>query len=146
MRIITLTAAAIAGFVLAAQAGIPGAGAGGAQAAATFALTPVQARDTAVTKQLVALGDSIFHGKAAGGICFVCHGPDAKGLPGLAPNLTDKTWLHGDGSLTFIVDLVTKGVPKPKQAAGPMLPKGGANLTTGQIRAVAAYVYSLSHK
>jgi len=70
---------------------------------------------------------------------------NARGLPGLAPNLTDKTWLHGDGSYDFIVALVQKGVPKPKQASAPMLPKGGTNLTDEQVRAVAAYVYSISH-
>jgi len=103
-------------------------------------------RDSTVTVQMVSLGDSIFHGRRAGGICFTCHGPDAKGMPALGPNLTDATWLHGDGSYAFIVGLVEKGVPKPKQAGAPMLPRGGANLNAAQVRAVAAYVYSLSHK
>jgi mono/diheme cytochrome c family protein len=74
-----------------------------------------------------------------------CHQANAKGIPGLAPDLTDKTWLHGDGSLASIVATIEKGVPKPKQAAAPMLPKGGVNLTSELISAVAAYVYSLSH-
>ncbi|MEA3246990.1 MAG: c-type cytochrome [Gemmatimonadota bacterium] len=91
----------------------------------------------------LALGDSIFRGKAAGGLCFTCHQPNAKGLPGIAPDLTDDKWLHGDGSYEFIVATVTKGVPKPKQAVAPMLPKGGAGLSEAQVRAVAAYVYSL---
>lgn len=104
-----------------------------------------QGGDTAVTLPMIQLGDSIFHGKAANGICFTCHGPTAKGIPGLGPNLTDQKWLHGDGSFTFIVGLVTKGVPKPKEAGAPMLPKGGAKLSAPQIRAVAAYVFSISH-
>lgn len=95
---------------------------------------------------MVALGDSIFHGKVAGGTCITCHQANAKGIPGLAPDLTDKTWLHGDGSLAAIIATIEKGVPKPKQAAAPMLPKGGVNLTSEQIRAVAAYVQSLSAK
>jgi mono/diheme cytochrome c family protein len=99
-----------------------------------------------VTPQMIALGDSIFHGKVAGGTCMTCHQANAKGLPGLAADLTDKTWLHGDGSLEAIIATIEKGVPKPKQAVAPMLPKGGANLTSDQIRAVAAYVHSLSHK
>jgi mono/diheme cytochrome c family protein len=102
------------------------------------------AQDT-VTPQEIALGDSIFKGKAAKGTCITCHQATAKGIPGLAPDLTDKTWLHGDGSLASIVATIEKGVPKPKQAAAPMLPKGGVNLTSDQIKAVAAYVYSLSH-
>jgi mono/diheme cytochrome c family protein len=103
-------------------------------------------QDSTLAPATVALGDSIFHGKKAGGICFTCHGANARGTPGLAPNLTDAKWLHGDGSYAFIVGIVEKGVPKPKESAAPMLPKGGASLTAAQLRAVAAYVYSLSHK
>ena len=62
-----------------------------------------------------------------------------------SPNLTDTTWLHGDGSLTFIESVVKSGVPKARQSAAPMPPKGGGKLTAEQLRAVAAYVYSLSH-
>ena len=91
-----------------------------------------------------ALGDSIFHGQAAGGACFTCHGQDAKGTP-LAPDLTDQEWLNGDGSLEFIITTVTNGVPKPKQHQAAMPPMGGASLTPEQVRAVATYVYSLSH-
>ena len=36
---------------------------------------------------MVAFGDSIYHGLAAGGTCAGCHGTDAKGTP-LAPDLT----------------------------------------------------------
>ncbi|MGH7712368.1 MAG: c-type cytochrome [Gemmatimonadaceae bacterium] len=112
-----------------------------------FVLGPVKgaAAQEALTPAMIALGDSIFKGKVAGGTCITCHQATGKGLPGLAPDLTDKTWLHGDGSLATIIATVEKGVPKPKQAASPMLPKGGANLTSDQVRAVAAYVYSLSH-
>ena len=93
---------------------------------------------------MIALGDSIFHGQVAGGTCQTCHGPDAKGTQ-LAPNLTDNQWLNGDGSYQFIVNTVTNGVPNPKQHPRPMPPMGGAQLTPAQVRAVAAYVYSLSH-
>ncbi|HEY9514492.1 MAG TPA: c-type cytochrome, partial [Gemmatimonadaceae bacterium] len=83
-------------------------------------------------------------GQAAGGTCFTCHGPDQKGTP-LAPDLTDKQWLDGDGSYQYIVQTVTAGVPKPKQHPAPMPPMGGSSLSQQQIQAVAAYVYSLSH-
>ena len=95
--------------------------------------------------QLVALGDSIFHGQVAGGTCTACHGQDAKGTA-VAPDLTDNKWINGDGSYDFIVQTVTTGVPKPKEHPAPMPPKGGAQLTDDQVKAVAAYVYSLSHK
>lgn len=102
--------------------------------------------DSLMSAPVLALGDSIFHGKKAGGMCFTCHGATAKGTAGLAPDLTDAKWLHGDGSYAFIVGIVEKGIPKPKEAVAPMVARGGANLNAAQIRAVAAYVYSLSHK
>jgi mono/diheme cytochrome c family protein len=99
----------------------------------------------AQSPQQVALGDSIFHGQVAGGTCTACHGQDAKGTA-VAPNLTDSEWLNGDGSYDFIVRTITTGVPAPKQHPAPMPPKGGASLTDEQVKAAAAYVYSLSHK
>lgn len=99
----------------------------------------------AITPGLIATGDSIFHGKAAGGACLMCHGADAKGTPGLAPNLTDAKWLDSDGTYPSIVATIQRGVPDPKDGPSPMPPMGGANLTPAQVRAVAAYVYSLTH-
>lgn len=93
----------------------------------------------------IAEGDKIFHGQEAGGTCTACHGQDAKGTA-MAPDLTDNTWIHGDGSLSFIEHTVTTGVPQPKSHPAPMPPMGGASLNPDQIKAVAAYVYSLSHK
>jgi mono/diheme cytochrome c family protein len=81
----------------------------------------------------------------AGGTCTACHGQDAKGTA-VAPDLTDNQWINGDGSYDFIVHTVTTGVPQPKQHPAPMPPKGGATLSDQQVKAVAAYVYSLSHK
>ncbi|HET7584895.1 MAG TPA: c-type cytochrome [Gemmatimonadaceae bacterium] len=100
--------------------------------------------ESQITPQMIAEGDSIFHGQLANGLCTTCHGQDAKGTQ-LAPDLTDNTWLNGDGSLGFIVNTVTNGVPTPKQHPGPMPPMGGSSFTQPQIQAVAAYVYSLSH-
>lgn len=98
-----------------------------------------------ITPQLIALGDSVFHGRVAGGTCAVCHGADGKGTPGLAPDLTDAKWLHSDGGYAAIVRTVEQGVPEPKDAPAPMPAMGGIKLTPEQIRAVAAYVYWLSH-
>ena len=91
----------------------------------------------------VALGRKVFEGKAGGAICFTCHGMNAKGTPGLGPDLTDDSWLHGDGSVAFVDSIVRNGVAKPKQSAAPMPPKGGANLNDEQVKAVVAYVQSL---
>jgi mono/diheme cytochrome c family protein len=103
------------------------------------------AQDPAPSPATLALGDSIFHGKVGGALCFTCHGPKGKGVAGLGPDLTDKEWLHGDGSVAFIVKTVETGVPKPKKMPAPMPPKGGGQLNESQVQAVAEYVYSLSH-
>jgi len=111
-------------------------------AAAQRSADPASPAITRVILQDTAAGRAIFAGK---GNCYACHGPDAKGTP-LAPNLTDTTWLHIDGSLDAIVELVNAGVPTPKSAPAPMPPKGGGALNDAEVRAVADYVYYLSHK
>lgn len=87
-------------------------------------------------------GKKIFTGK---GICYTCHGMDAKGTP-LAPDLTDAEWLNTDGSLAGIESIIKAGVAKPKKHPAPMPPMGGAKLSADEVRAVAAYVHSLSQK
>jgi mono/diheme cytochrome c family protein len=96
----------------------------------------------AVTPALIAQGDSIFHSK---GNCYACHGANAQGAVG--PNLTDAEWIHSDGSYDAIVKQVTTGVPQNESKSGIMMPpKGGSSITDDEVRAVAAYVFSLSHK
>lgn len=95
-----------------------------------------------VTPAAIAQGDSIYH---KDGLCYACHGSNAEGAVG--PSLTDAEWLHGDGSYDMIVATVTAGVPVEKAKKGiAMPPKGGSSITADQVKAVAAYVYSLSHK
>lgn len=95
-----------------------------------------------VTPAAIAKGDTIYHKT---GLCYACHGTNAEGAVG--PNLTDGEWLHGDGSYAMIVATVTAGVPADKAKKGiPMPPKGGSSITDEEVKAVAAYVYSLSHK
>ena len=116
-------------------------------AAALLAAGPAAAQEKAaapagVTPAAIAQGDSIFRTK---GLCYACHGTNAEGTVG--PNLTDAEWLHGDGSYDFIVATVTSGIPAEKAKKGvPMPPKGGSAITEDEVKAVAAYVYSLSHK
>ena len=139
-----------AGGAVAGSTGTPGTAAGSTSSAAAAGGAAAGgaaaggAGASSITPAMVALGDSIFHGQAAGGTCFTCHGQDEKGTT-LAPDLSDKTWIDGDGTYNYIVQRVTTGVPQPKQYPAPMPPKGGANLSDAQVRAVAAYVYSLSN-
>ena len=96
------------------------------------------------TQEMVALGDRIYHGQVGGGSCTGCHGSEGKGTP-LGPDLTDQKWLWSDGSYAAIAKTITDGVAQPKEYRSPMPPMGGAQLTDDQVKAVAAYVWSLSH-
>jgi mono/diheme cytochrome c family protein len=105
--------------------------------------SPVVAQaPAAVTPAVIAQGDSIFHSK---GNCYACHGANAQGAVG--PNLTDAEWIHSDGSYDAIVKQVTTGVTKEESKSGIAMPaKGGSSITDDEVKAVAAYVYSLGHK
>lgn len=96
-----------------------------------------------VTPAMVSEGKQIYGGA---GICFSCHGPEGKGVPNLGADLTDGQWAHSDGGYESIVQTVTNGVSAEKSSSGvPMPPKGGSSITDAQVRAVAAYVWTLSH-
>jgi glucose/arabinose dehydrogenase/mono/diheme cytochrome c family protein len=90
-------------------------------------------------------GSRIFHGQVSDAPCAGCHGTNAMGTP-LGPNLTSGKWSWGDGSLPSIIQIITNGVPIPKNYRSPMPAMGGAQLTSSQVSAVAAYVWAISHK
>lgn len=96
-----------------------------------------------VTEEMVSQGREIFHGA---GLCYTCHGQDAKGLPNLGADLTDDKWVHNDGSYEGIINTIESGVTAEQSTSGtPMPPKGGSSITDDQVKAIAAYVWSLSH-
>jgi glucose/arabinose dehydrogenase len=97
------------------------------------------------TKDMIALGDRIYHGQSGGAACTGCHGWAATGTA-LGPDLTDATWLWSDGSYEGIAKTIKDGVSQPKQYRDPMPPMGGAGLTADQVSAVAAYIWGLSHR
>jgi len=108
------------------------------------AAAPAQAQGlpAGVTQAMVDKGNAIFHKE---GLCYACHGQDAKGLVG--PNLTDDVWLHSKGTFDDIVKQTLAGVTKEQSKSGvPMPAKGGASISDDDVKNVAAYVYSLSHK
>ena len=96
------------------------------------------------TRDMVALGDRIYHGEA-GGACAGCHGANSTGTP-QGPSLTSGKWLWSDGSFAGILKVITDGVPQPKQFRSPMPAKGGSQLTPDQASALAAYVWGLSRR
>jgi len=100
-----------------------------------------------VTPVNVALGDSLFNT----GACQRCHGKGGVGGQN-APALDGKKWLQlKSGSFDEIVKIISEGVAKEaiKDASHrfAMRARGGPmNLTDAQVQAVAAYVWTLSHK
>lgn len=95
-----------------------------------------------VTRAMVEEGKEIYSGA---GICASCHGPDGEGVPNLGNNLNDVEWLHIDGSYESIVQNIVNGVTAEESSSGAaMPPKGGTDISDEQVRAVAAYVWTLS--
>jgi cytochrome c oxidase cbb3-type subunit 3 len=69
--------------------------------------------------------------------CVACHGADGKGNQALgAPNLTDRTWLHGSGE-AMLIDVITKGRTN-------QMPAHKNDLSPVKIKLLAGYVFSLS--
>ncbi len=97
------------------------------------------------TRDMVVLGESIYRSQGPGAICAGCHGADARGTE-VGPDLTDEKWLSGDGSFAAIARAITEGVMQPKEYRAPMPPFGGAQLSSEQVSALAAYLWGLSHR
>jgi len=113
----------------------------------TSAATPVVQASfdpSTITPAMVALGDSIFHGKIGAASCQACHGAQGK-AGAAAPDLTDGEWLHSDGSYEGIAKTVKSGVMAPKEFSSVMPPYGGVMLSDERWRAVSAYVYRLNN-
>jgi mono/diheme cytochrome c family protein len=139
LRQLALLALAASAFVACRSGGAGASGAGAGPAAKT-------AIPAEVTAANIALGDSLFNN----GGCIRCHGRAGVGAAN-GPALNDQSWDQlATGSYDEIVAVITTGVPKEKVkvATRPqaMQPRGGRMaLTDAQIKAVAAYVWKLSH-
>lgn len=95
-----------------------------------------------VTPAMVARGKSLFE---SSGLCFACHGIDGKGTVGA--NLTDTVWVHHDGSYQALVAQIIRGISDKESKSGtPMPARGGSSLKDDEVRAVAAYVWTLSRR
>lgn len=92
-----------------------------------------------VTKEMIAEGEKLYAGE---GRCQPCHGPGGKGVTGMTASLTDTTWqFSGDGSYEKLVEVITKGLTADATGAMPM--PEGTRLAEDQVKAIAAYVWSL---
>lgn len=95
-----------------------------------------------VSEAMVVHGKKVFTGA---GICFVCHGTDASG--GTAPSLADTSWIHSQGEYEKIVVLILSGVSAANSKGGLVMPpRGGSAISDADVRAVAAYIWSLSRR
>jgi mono/diheme cytochrome c family protein len=94
-----------------------------------------------VSEEMISAGQPLFDGP---GRCKSCHGPNGKGTK-RGPNLADAHWIHIRGSYDEIIHVIVAGVPDPKKHPLPMPPRGNSKISDAEVRAVAAYVWSLSH-
>ncbi|MBI3360837.1 MAG: cytochrome c [Chloroflexi bacterium] len=123
---ITILGLAIAGLILAACGG---GGASGGQAA-----PPIPAGDATA-------GKTKFEGT-----CAACHGPDAKGLPGLGKNLVTSEFAKGKTDAELVAFIKTgRPVSDALNTTGvEMPPKGGnAAFTDQDLADIIAYVRTL---
>jgi glucose/arabinose dehydrogenase len=92
----------------------------------------------------VALGQRIYFGEARGGTCAGCHGSDGRGSAAGA-SLVGPGYLWSDGSPAGLAATITAGVAHPKKGGGGMPALGGVPLDAHDVKAVAAYVWTLGH-
>lgn len=81
--------------------------------------------------------------------CAACHGADMKGMAATgAPNLTDQTWLYGDGELYEIERTILYGIRSDNKKSHNVteMPAFGqrGQLSEGDINNVVQYLYRLS--
>jgi len=98
-----------------------------------------------VTPERVAAGSEIFNN----GTCVACHAVAGMGVGRWAPNLSDREWLHSEGDYDGIMHTIFWGVEKDQfKAVTPrrfqMNPQGGMQLTPEQLKALVAYVWTIS--
>jgi cytochrome c oxidase cbb3-type subunit 3 len=119
-----------------------------AVALTTLLVAPqLQAQEPAPTPdaQTIEAGKKLFEGI---GICASCHGQKGEGIlgPTLMLHAGKTKWLHSDGSWDGLSKLITAGVGGDLSKSGIIMPpKGGSQLSSEQVRQVAAYVLEL-HK
>jgi glucose/arabinose dehydrogenase len=93
------------------------------------------------TAAMVATGARLYRGNP----CIGCHGDSGQGTT-LGPALNTKEFMWSDGSWDGIAKTITEGVQQPKKYRSPMPAMGGAQLTPLEVKEIAAYVWSISHR
>jgi disulfide bond formation protein DsbB len=107
------------------------------------------AANTTSAKAATAKGDAAKGRTVFEGTCASCHGPDAKGLPGLGKDLTTSEWVaqQSDAQLVKFIKAGRPAADKLNTTGIDMPPKGGnPALTDADIENVIAYVRSIHQK
>ena len=138
LLLVALFCASIAGFVAVAWSALAS---GHTQVRRATGVIDLPERPT---RELIARGDSIFHGTNGPGTCAVCHGKLGRGTR-LGPSLLSVRSRVGDGDLESVARVIRRGVFWPPTLR-PSMPAYEGALDREQIWAVAAYVYSLSQR
>jgi disulfide bond formation protein DsbB len=80
--------------------------------------------------------------------CPACHGPEAKGVPGLGKDMTTSAFIQSKSDAEM-VEFIKRGRPidDPLNTTGMAMPAKGANmaLDDAEILAIVEYIRSLSH-
>ena len=106
------------------------------------AQVPPPDRPEGVTDSAIAWGEALFRGPAN---CSRCHGDRGRGS-GYGPDLADAIWWHGPGTFEWLVREITHGIPENLTVTGGRMPsRGWAPMNDADVRAVAAFVWSISH-
>lgn len=111
---------------------------------ATPALSQVTPRErpSGVTDSAITWGRALFQGSAN---CSRCHGKAGRGTA-YGPDLADAIWWHGPGTYEWLVKEVGHGIPDNLTVTGqPMPSRGAVPMNELDTRAVAAYVWAISH-
>jgi mono/diheme cytochrome c family protein len=99
-------------------------------------------RPPGVTDSAVAWGKALFHGSAN---CSACHGVEGSGTTA-GPPLTGALWLHGPGTYEWLAEQIRLGIPAHGSMSGLAMPmRGWSMMNDADVRAVAAYVWSITH-
>ena len=99
-----------------------------------------------VTPERVVAGSELYND----GSCAACHAVGGRGIGRRAPDLSDIEWLHSEGDFDGIFETIFWGVPKDRmKAVTPrpfeMHPRGGMTIDREQMKALAAYVWTVAH-
>lgn len=107
--------------------------------------------------ELVAVPDSVTPARVLAGSelyndgsCAACHAVGGRGVGRRAPDLSDIEWLHSEGDFDGIFETIFWGVPEDRmKAVTPrpfeMHPRGGMTIDREQMKALAAYVWTVAH-